>query len=195
MNLALQLDCYGSETTWEIKDATNTVLYSGGPYTDEGSSPSLITESFCLDASKCYDFVIEDSYGDGMAGGGFGCSVTGTYEITDASGTQLASMLANDADFGSEEINNFCFTNSIGENELNNALFVYPNPASEFIIIKNLEDKEALYQIYSLNGSLMLSGSLRTSENTIDITTLSEGCYYLKIFGATIIQFKKIIVK
>jgi hypothetical protein len=45
-------------------------------------------------------------------------------------------MLAAEGDFGDEEINNFCFTNSINENALDNALSVYPNPANEFFTIE-----------------------------------------------------------
>ena len=43
----------------------------------------------------CYNFIINDSYGDGMYGSQWGsCSVDGDYTITDVlSGTVLASTI------------------------------------------------------------------------------------------------------
>ena len=55
------------------------------------------------------NFIINDSYGDGMYGAQWGsCSVDGDYYIIDvASGAVLASTIAPNADFGNQEINNF----------------------------------------------------------------------------------------
>lgn len=108
--LEINTDCWGSEITWTIEDSNANILASGGPYNDI-SGGELITENICL-ASACYDFIINDTYGDGMYGSQWGsCSVDGNYAITDlASGTVLASTIAPNADFGNKEINNFCVT-------------------------------------------------------------------------------------
>tara|TARA_Y100001968_G_scaffold331745_1_gene387494 strand:- start:747 stop:3746 length:3000 start_codon:yes stop_codon:yes gene_type:complete len=108
--LEINTDCWGSEITWTIEDANGSVLASGGPYSDVAGG-ELITENICL-AIGCYDFIINDTYGDGMYGSQWGsCSVDGDYTITDvATGTVLASILAANSDFGNQEINNFCVT-------------------------------------------------------------------------------------
>ncbi len=106
----LNTDCWGSEVTWTIEDASSIVMVSGGPYGDV-TGGELITDNFCL-AVGCYDFIINDSYGDGMNGNGnFGCTVDGDYTITDvATLTVLASIQAANSDYGTQEINNFCVT-------------------------------------------------------------------------------------
>ena len=109
VTLTLDLDCYGSETTWEIRNSSNQVEASGGPYTDSAPDGEQIVESFCL-AEDCYDFTIFDSFNppDGMSGAQYqGCNVNGDYEITDGSST-LVEMTAPDADFGGSATHNFC---------------------------------------------------------------------------------------
>jgi lysyl endopeptidase len=110
IDFTLSFDCWGSETTWEVQDGGGATLYSGGPYTDVGPGGAAdFTETWCL-AAGCYDFIINDTYGDGMYGSQYGsCTVDGNY-IIDQSGTQLATMVAANSDYGNQEINNFCVT-------------------------------------------------------------------------------------
>ena len=105
VTLTIVLDNYPEETRWEIRNASNTVVASGGTY---GSSPdgSTVVENACL-PDGCYDFIIYDSYGDGIC-----CAYgAGSYTLTDdSSGGTLASGGA----FGSSETTNFCVTGSGG---------------------------------------------------------------------------------
>ncbi|MFT6209419.1 MAG: hypothetical protein ACJATE_000009 [Bacteroidia bacterium] len=104
VTLTLDLDCYGEETTWEIRDASNQVIISGGPYTN-GVAAEQVLESVCL-AEGCYDFNIFDSQSDGLSGTPFGCGFDGDYSITDGSST-LVQMTA-DPNFGASTTHNFC---------------------------------------------------------------------------------------
>ncbi|MDG1333005.1 MAG: PKD domain-containing protein, partial [Crocinitomicaceae bacterium] len=111
VQIDITLDCWGSETTWTLEDASNNVIASGGPYTD-GTPSAVQTANLCLASGQCYDFIINDTYGDGMYGSQYGsCTVDGSYTITQTSGpTVLASIVAVNSDFGTQEINNFCVT-------------------------------------------------------------------------------------
>ncbi len=113
--LTLDVDCWGSEVTWEVQDAGATTLYSGGPYSDaqpDGDGP--FTADFCL-ADGCYDFIINDSYGDGMFGSQYGtCNVDGNYVIDDDQANNLVTMPT--ADYGTQATHNFCVTFSGGCN-------------------------------------------------------------------------------
>lgn len=108
--LEINTDCWGSEVTWTIEDVNSNVLASGGPYSDV-TGGEYIAENICL-ADNCFDFIINDSYGDGMFGSQWGsCNVDGNYTITHVySGTVLASTIATNADYGNQEVNNFCVT-------------------------------------------------------------------------------------
>ncbi|MEO0900037.1 MAG: S8 family serine peptidase, partial [Bacteroidota bacterium] len=95
VTLSLVLDNYPGETTWSIVNGSGATVASGGPYSTAGAS---VSETFCL-PDGCYDFVINDSYGDGIC-----CAYgNGSYSL-DAGGTNYASG----GNFGSSETTNFC---------------------------------------------------------------------------------------
>lgn len=91
----LRLDDYGSETSWSLRDSTEQILYSGGPYTDK-TGGKLWLDTFCL-AEGCYSFTIQDTHGDGIADGG------GFTLLTEAGDTLMAGSA-----FGSEFREAFC---------------------------------------------------------------------------------------
>ncbi len=98
VTLTIVLDNYPEETSWTLTNSSGATVASGGTY---GSLPdgSTFTESWCL-PDDCYDFTINDSYGDGIC-----CSYgNGSYDVSDDSGNTLASG----GSFGSSETTNFC---------------------------------------------------------------------------------------
>lgn len=98
VTVTITLDQYGSETTWSIVNSSGTTVGSGGPYSNN-TSGTVASETFCL-PDGCYDFIINDSYGDGIC-----CSYgNGSYQVTDSSG----GVLASGGNFGSSETTNFC---------------------------------------------------------------------------------------
>lgn len=106
VTLNLALDCYGAEVTWEIRNANNQVVSSGGPYSNNVSGEQ-VTQSLCL-ANGCYDFIIYDTFGDGLYGSQYqGCSINGNYTITNGNST-LVTMTAANGDYGSSATHNFC---------------------------------------------------------------------------------------
>ena len=101
VEFTLVLDRYGSETTWNIKQGNNT-LHSGGPYTNltANGTQTPIVLNFCL-ADGCYDFEINDSYGDGIC-----CDYgTGSYTLTN---NATGAVLASGGQFAFTETTNFC---------------------------------------------------------------------------------------
>ena len=94
VSLAITFDNYPAETSWSIVNASGQTVATGNNYT--GTSHS---QSVCL-PDGCYDFVINDSYGDGMC-----CAYgNGAYSLTDASG----GILAAGGSFTTSETTNFC---------------------------------------------------------------------------------------
>lgn len=92
----ITLDNYPEETSWTISDSGGATVASGGTY---GSQPdgSSISITQCL-ADGCYDFTINDTYGDGIC-----CSYgNGSYSVNDS------GVLASGGSFGSSETTNFC---------------------------------------------------------------------------------------
>ncbi len=99
--LNITLDNYPSETTWDLKDASGTVIASGGPYSTQGGT---VTQTFNL-ANGDYTFTIYDSYGDGICCG-YG---NGSYALTSGSVT-----IVQGGAFGSSESTNFCVDTGSG---------------------------------------------------------------------------------
>jgi len=94
VTLNLTTDKYGSETSWELKNAGGSVLYSGSGYSDY----SDYTQTFVLSDGD-YEFIIYDSYGDGIC-----CSSgNGSYTLTDGNNAQIVSG----GDFSSSETTGF----------------------------------------------------------------------------------------
>jgi hypothetical protein len=62
VRLTILVDNYPHETTWNLKNSANVIIYSGGPYT---GANTIKTEDFCL-PDGCYTFTMLDSYGDGI---------------------------------------------------------------------------------------------------------------------------------
>jgi len=104
VTLVINLDNYPAETTWTVANSSGTTLASGGAYGNQ-SPGSTVTENICL-ADGCYNFIINDSYGDGICCG-FG---NGSYVLTDVEGNTLVSG----GQFGFSETTPFCVVAPLG---------------------------------------------------------------------------------
>ncbi len=102
VTLTLNLDNYPEETSWEIRNNNNVAVATGGTY---GNQPdgSTVTQVICLE-DGCYDFIINDSYGDGICCG-YG---NGSYQLNDDSGNTLASG----GQFTNSESTDFCVSST-----------------------------------------------------------------------------------
>ena len=72
VNLNILFDAYASEISWLLKNASNTTVASSSPYADGLGS---FTTQFCL-APGNYTFIMNDSWGDGIAPGSYNLKLT-----------------------------------------------------------------------------------------------------------------------
>jgi bacillolysin len=172
VNINMTFDNYPEETSWEILNASNQVVFSGGTYGSQADGSSL-TVTKCLDAG-CYTFTIKDAYGDGMC-----CSYgNGSYTVT-SNGTTFASG----GTFGASQSTNFCVgTSSIisnvsttTETQMEIPFSIYPNPVKGTVlnvqIGKDLED----YRIINIMGQVVLKGQIK--DGKVDVSSLNSGVY------------------
>lgn len=79
---------------------------------------------------------------------------------------------------------------TVSINENNEVAFVvYPNPAENYVMIESV--KEAEVSIYSINGQMVSSQTINEGTNTIDVSSLKAGMYFMKVNESMI----KFIVK
>jgi len=71
---------------------------------------------------------------------------------------------------------------TVGINDIDalNSISIYPNPAGSFLQVKNLTSSYG-YTIYNTIGRHLRSGRVDIKKNTIDVSTLSKGIYYLEL--------------
>ncbi len=67
LTVEVRTDQYGSEITWNIKNSSNAIVSNGGPYTNAVQTQ---TKNVNL-PDGIYTLTINDSYGDGILGGGY----------------------------------------------------------------------------------------------------------------------------
>lgn len=95
VTVSITTDCYGAEVFWGIYDQSDNQIdgITSGTY---GNQETYTTEVVLEDG--CYEFRMEDTYGDGMNWGD--CNVTGTYQVTDDQGNIYATTTPEDASYG-----------------------------------------------------------------------------------------------
>ncbi len=201
IDLEIMLDCWGSETTWDVKDQVGALVAFGGPYAD--NSPEVIVEEkLCLPDNQCYEFNIYDTYGDGMNGSAYApsCTTDGNYFIYDIDGNILASLIASNSDFGFQETNELCvnFDNTSGISEYNTIfLSVFPNPTKDLVNItfKLNKSEEVNIQLFDMNGKIIHQkehlGNIGNNQVSFDLKSVSAGFYYLSVNQSKVKLVKK----
>jgi hypothetical protein len=63
---------------------------------------------------------------------------------------------------------------------------VFPNPAKLFVILKVDDEKieKFRYQLYDIDGKLLIAKNVTESETSIDISMLKSSVYFLKIINS-----------
>jgi len=82
--LDLTFDRWGSEVSWEIKDALGGTVASGGGYSDTASGTSTSdTIDITLCSGRTYTLITTDAYGDGWgAVGNYTLTIGGVVKVT-----------------------------------------------------------------------------------------------------------------
>lgn len=195
--LELNIDRYGDETTWNIKDINGTVITSGGPYTAAAANGTrLITKNLSLPAVGCYIFEILDGYGDGI-NAGYGA---GGYKIYDIDSNILVSSNGKFGDGEKRDINLVTWS-EVGLESVSGAISsanVYPNPAKDkaTLSVSMQEGTNAVISVVDVMGRTVIdlgTKSMGVGENTFEINTqdLSNGMYFVKVATDNGITTKK----
>ena len=167
----LQLDNYGSETTWNLKDSSGNILHQGGPYADSQTLPAPIVQTWNLTPNACYTLTINDAYGDGICCGGG----NGSYSLKNQAGTVT---IAQGGSFPNVVSHNFKMqvlsTNETSVKQLN----IYPNPVLDILHVSGVGSKAA-YVIHNAASQLVKRGLVQ--DNKVDVSALVKGNYIITV--------------
>ena len=172
--LALTLDEYGSEISWEIK-RLGTVVYAGGPYEDVDGG-ELVLVDLCLEAG-CYIFNITDSYGDGLC-----CEYgEGSWQILDGDGDVISS---SNGEFEDSETDQFCTDEASIDYITSSIKSIYPNPASTILSIE-LQQTEGVIVVTDPSGRIINTQKIGATQSrtTMDVSSWAEGMYLVTWTG------------
>jgi len=78
----------------------------------------------------------------------------------------------------------------IESSEFNDEISIYPNPVGNKVSIQCMSSKAMPYQLYSVHGRLILSGVNDLSSREIDLSSLPQNVYILKIGSHSFKVFK-----
>lgn|SRR5574344_122212 len=111
--------------------------------------------------------------------------VTDSLMIRDNNGVESSFLIS--------EVQKIYFASSSSIAEVSNAtednIFLYPNPAKNYVKIANLSSKSRV-QIFSLDGRKLYNNEAFLG-SSIDISSLREGIYIMRVNGKTL-KFSKL---
>lgn len=73
-----------------------------------------------------------------------------------------------------------CFITTDLENVRTNNFVISPNPFQSFLEIDNEDSKYIYFEIYNLEGTLLIKGNIQESNSKIDLNDLLSGVYIIK---------------
>lgn len=175
ITLNLEMDDYGDETSWDIRDSGGNVVASGSGY----SSGQYFSKTINL-ADGDFTFNIYDTYGDGMTEG------NGGYELVDSAGTVIQSG----RDFGDSEATSFCTEG--GDTGGGGGTDPEPDPdgdcfKSDIKLVLNNDNSrdETSWRVTNQSGNTVYSGGNYDAGETFkQFMSLSNGNYRFSIFDS-----------
>lgn len=192
--LTITPDGYASETTWRILDWNNNIVASGGDYTDGAKS---ITKSLCLLDNQCYNFIIEDGYGDGFsntAGAGGTIALDGSDLMTFGTSDHTGAIFQQEFCVGAPT--------GIQDNNAEEIFDVFPVPTSSITNVTYTISQNSNVRISVLNllGEVVADETLGTQAagnytSIINVNHLNSGVYFLNLSIGSETKTKKIVVK
>lgn len=150
-----------------------TLTGNGMSITSSGAYPSMQVQSagdylFCLDvigADSCYaSFCDSISIGDdGLLGGrlsaaGFTINIVSPQTITG-------------------------FVTGIESPEAASTISLFPNPFTDFITISDLSASQSEYNVFTIEGRKVLSGTVNGANQVVSVSSLSSGVYFLQLIS------------
>lgn len=177
-NSRLQIIAFGTGPTvsWEIKNTAGDIVYSGGPYA-VNSSQTIDLELI----DGCYEINVVETTGVGSV----------MFTITDENGVILFKSNTN---YGGSIDGNFRTNSLLSVEDLTQeAISLYPNPTNGMVHIENAEG--FMVEVYDILGKVIFTKANMANQETIDLTDLTSGVYYVKLQNEKTTEVKKVIVK
>lgn len=178
LNLWIKTDNKPEEITWNIKTSDDSLVASGGPYTEANT---LIKETITVESEHCYQFSLYDAGGNGL------CCANGLGFFTLFDDKNIT--IVEGTTFGSEVLAQFYSQSGVGIEDISTQnLFVIPNPAKHLAAINfNVTTMgKVTLNIYDMNGvrvSKTVSKIFPKGQQKLELNVekMSSGIYLIEM--------------
>ena len=189
----LTTDGYPEEISWTLTDINENVI--GNAPLNSLDEETSYEDIFCVNNNSYLTYEIYDGYGDGLLWGGYeiivcdqviasGSNYGDGETISFIAGCdQLLIVGCTDPESSNYDENAIIDDGSceqLGINELIERISIYPNPASDYILINYGEVKVSSIKIIDITGRNVLTNSLKNQINKIYLNGLESGTYFVK---------------
>ncbi len=85
---------------------------------------------------------------------------------------------------GRDEILEATFNCPLAINNVNttkNEVFIYPNPASDYLVVEGIAHKKLDFSIFNIMGQSVKTGKLENNTSKINIANLNSGIYFIQL--------------
>lgn len=187
LQLEVKTDGYGEETAWELKK-DGVVIDEKWGYTNNTTT----SQDIILDGDGCYEFIVYDSYGDGILSNGY-------VRLRQAAGL-LLNFPGNSFDgeaSGGFDVN---FVNSVSNKISGQAVSVFPNPNDGNFSVQIKSDKNVAYTIAVSNviGQTVYSDSISAGSGvntkSINLSRLESGVYFVRLSDGSKETVRKVTI-
>lgn len=181
-----------SENSYKLFDDNGNVV----PGASLLSAPNFTyTDNYVLNG--CYKLVVEDTGEDGLQWWASTGQGAGYVQIKNAQGTVIKTF---NSDFGRRF--EYSFTTKqymyagVKENELNNTVRLYPNPAHDKFQISMQDTENTSVVVTDMLGRTFELPFTKTKENLVyDSSSLKAGVYLVKVVKGNQTSVKKLIIE
>ena len=174
---------WGFEISYELYNSDGNVIASGSGF----SSNTVVLDTFIVDLDNCYSFELYDSYGNGFN------SADGYLKlIDDKNGPVILNVTG---DFGSNYHYPFKAVTPAGISSVDKEdINIYPNPVNNILNIKFSKTGSYKISIFDILGKKLYGLKINnSSDNTVDLSNLESGVYFVTITGD--LNYSKKIIK
>ncbi|MFC2100262.1 rhodanese-like domain-containing protein [Bacteroidota bacterium] len=162
-----------------------------------------------------YDAINVDYYSPNFSTTISGYDTSNTYLVYCAAGVRSAFAADTMINFGFQDVYNMLGgisqwiaaglpvdsmnTDIISFNLFSNKVNVFPNPSEGLVFykIEEMDNNKYLIELYDSTGKLLIHkrySSLKQSDNKFDLTSFSNGIYFIKIKGIDYSLIKRVII-
>lgn len=176
LNLLLNTDDNGDQTTWQIKNPTGDVILSGGPYDNN----TTINLPIVLQEGGCHSFRIIDAGGNG----------SGSVVLYDSNNDVIYNSPGS---YGAGSETSFISDGILGINSnVLEEVSLYPNPTNSILNINNAEN--ANIEVYDVLGKLLYTQTNISFNEQVNVSNFQTGTYFIKLSKENQVSTKRFIV-